>query len=85
MSTALSRQPLLGLITLHLLLGNRSCSAAAQVPQQTLPLSTSNVPFLLSYCQGRSGPRPLVTVSEGALGKWLSQGSEVWWSSGGSE
>ena len=89
MSTALSRQPLLVLITLHLLLGNRSCSAAAQVPQQILPTGSHCQQATSVFCsaagQGCSRPHPLVTVSEGALRKWLSQGSVVRWSSGGSE
>lgn len=73
MSTALSRQPLLVLITLHLLLDNRSCSAATQVPQQTLPTSSHCQRATSVSCsatgQGCSGPRPLVTVIEGALRK----------------
>ena len=74
---------------LHPLLGNRSCSVAAQVPQQTLPTGNhcqrATSVSRSAPGQGRNGPHPLVTVSEGALGKWPSQGSVVRWSSDGSE
>lgn len=63
---------------LHLLLGNRSCTAIVGTsvgPAQKQPIVdvgvSCPVQLLVSTTEG---PCPLVTVSEGPLGKRLSQG-----------